>query len=482
MLSSRPDAAIGKILVVLVVIVLVVAATVASLAVNSFLRTVVTPSSKTETVTTATDYTVTQTTTETTYQYPTSGYSINRSLGLELELHLNATTIVDSLPNSTALNVSLSEYYILQQPTNVSTGGDSPLQTLGEVFPCAAVPFGIGVYSGYYTANNISNAKAFNLYGDILECGANPLKTPSHYLFESSNLSTPITSNIPIDGYCCSNIIYQEYHSASSEIPFPAGTYTLAAGDPWGNLVILHFTVVASAHPSNISMGQNLTHVISVVNNTAYTDCRNCGTNYIFEIEASYSGNENWTINPLNFLLMTNTHSVVYQAITVNNLNLPKLVTLGPNTHATENIAFVVPVGQSPLALEYNVSLESLYLSSSIPAVTAGIFVIPSSVAFVGTQTNETSQGLQATIQNLNFSGVFCSGQKEVFLLSIVNFRQNGNVTIDLISVTGSLEILSVTPATPVELGSKPITFAITITAPYVLGYLGQVNLTITFT
>jgi hypothetical protein len=34
-----------------------------------------------------------------------------------------------------------------------------------------------------------------------------------------------------------------DFNSKSTRIPFDPGIYTVVAGDEWGNLVILHFTV-----------------------------------------------------------------------------------------------------------------------------------------------------------------------------------------------------------------------------------------------
>ena len=51
---------------------------------------------------------------------------------------------------------------------------------------------------------------------------------------------------IPLSGYCCS-----EVESAGNctcmtfdSIPFETGIYTVAGGDEWGDLVLLHFSVL----------------------------------------------------------------------------------------------------------------------------------------------------------------------------------------------------------------------------------------------
>jgi hypothetical protein len=56
--------------------------------------------------------------------------------------------------------------------------------------------------------------------------------------YVQNNNSRQFKYTVTIQGYWPN-----AFNSKSTRIPFDPGIYTVVAGDEWGNLVILHFTV-----------------------------------------------------------------------------------------------------------------------------------------------------------------------------------------------------------------------------------------------
>ena len=213
-----------------------------------------------------------QATTTTITILPASSQSVNQTAGLRLQISINASTIVDnpSLNSSETILVSIAEYNVLPELNNVTAGNNWPIGNL-SVGGCGSIdPFGIAVFEGYYTSTNISKASSMNLF-EVLSCPVEP--SPEYYVFEpNSNSATIIsyplyisiapngttttnhqtysmqliTDNISLNGYCCRDVPVGGGAFTFGLIPFAAGTYTLAGGDGWGNLIIFHFTVSAS--------------------------------------------------------------------------------------------------------------------------------------------------------------------------------------------------------------------------------------------
>jgi len=159
--------------------------------------------------------------------------------GLELRLSVNAT---DLAPGG-RLQVSVSEFNTEASANNVSAANLWGLSGL-SVGECgtSTYPFGAAVLRGWYDLGNVSQAEPLRVY-PVVPC---PLfiRLVTGYLFEPSSDSatilpasgaapTPISANITVSG---------EY-SGSSLTPLAPGHYTVAAGDEWGTVALLHFSV-----------------------------------------------------------------------------------------------------------------------------------------------------------------------------------------------------------------------------------------------
>lgn len=177
--------------------------------------------------------------------------SVVSSHSLDLLLSVNSTVIS---PNE-GVGITIQEKNTLLEANNVLLAKDWPMQglTLG---PCGPVnlPMGIEVFQGYYTSANVSAARPLSLYDPnaVYSCPA-ILSGVASYAFQ------PLSDTAAIVGTCDPNPCFTE--SVSSEpsfdgywasnptqgstfTAFPPGAYTVAGGDEWGALAVVHFAVL----------------------------------------------------------------------------------------------------------------------------------------------------------------------------------------------------------------------------------------------
>jgi hypothetical protein len=187
-----------------------------------------------------------------------TGNSTNQTLGLEMFASLNAT----ALNQGQGVNVSISVLNLLSTMNNVSTRIEWGLPALPASFPCPRPMLSI-VARGYYDLANVSKADFLPTFppGYSLSCPAIWAYSPSNYTvdFLPRSVGTYNTSFYGNSNYSYPMSTFQAfggYYSTTEKVPegpngtlFPAlltfspGVYTVAAGDMWGQLVILHFTV-----------------------------------------------------------------------------------------------------------------------------------------------------------------------------------------------------------------------------------------------
>lgn len=182
----------------------------------------------------------------------------NNKLGLQLVLALNTT----KLESDQGLNITVEERNILQTETNVTAARSWALKN-PTLTNCGLLdsPFGIEVLSGYYTVSNLSLGQPLIIFDpETIYCPSAPLV--AYYRFEplSDNVSIvpvgilpnqtspyrfyppfPDFSSVTVDGFWPSTAIGIQYSTPPT--PFAPGEYTVAAGDEWGQLLLLYFTV-----------------------------------------------------------------------------------------------------------------------------------------------------------------------------------------------------------------------------------------------
>jgi len=203
---------------------------------------------------------------------------LNNSTGLELDLATN-TSLIFSNPSSD--NESGTILIVISLFNTLQTNNSLPAPQdwrLGDLSPgvCSAFnePFGIEVMKGYYTNSNVTSGQPLPLFAPSF---CHIYAPPAYFVFgpksDNANLisypqnfSSLITSStltlarithdnsplgdaeraIPLNGYCCRDLPGPQNCTCYTpgSIPFETGTYTVAGGDEWGDLVLLHFNVL----------------------------------------------------------------------------------------------------------------------------------------------------------------------------------------------------------------------------------------------
>lgn len=172
-------------------------------------------------------------------QYSASAPSVQ---GLELKLSINATAI---LPGQT-VQVNVSEFNSLETVNNVSSS--SHWLVRGALSSCPntnSQPFGIAVYQGHYTAQNISQGSQLQIF-PITACpqyirlvtGYSFQPLSNEAIIEPGSGYTPMAATIGVNGS-----YGPSYTGSSAANSFGQGVYTLVAADEWGALVFLYFQV-----------------------------------------------------------------------------------------------------------------------------------------------------------------------------------------------------------------------------------------------
>ncbi len=188
--------------------------------------------------------------------------SVQSPLGLELLLSVNSTQL--SPNNSISLNIT--EVNILSTANNVSFSNAWAIEGLEQM--CVFEPAtGFAVFSGYFALNNLSSAKPLDLWPIVPECPASFIfngttivgilqnvtsysflprsdvaNYSAYYIPESSNNSALLFGKFSMSMSTIRNIFTNNSSEPTLNSVAPA-VYTLAVGDEWGDLVLLHFSV-----------------------------------------------------------------------------------------------------------------------------------------------------------------------------------------------------------------------------------------------
>ena len=171
--------------------------------------------------------------------------SSNSTNGLSLSLSLDGTTY----PPGQSVSIIVDEKNLLSTTNNLSATDNLPSEFGSGFTNDPWFPLGLAVLRGNYTGSNYSTGTPLIIYnpGEVY-IGTTSI-APTAYSFSpfidvavlnggDYNSSIDIRSHIEINvnGYWPNN------ESASSN-NFEPGVYTVVAGDEWGTLVVVHFTV-----------------------------------------------------------------------------------------------------------------------------------------------------------------------------------------------------------------------------------------------
>jgi hypothetical protein len=183
----------------------------------------------------------------------TGGSSTNASEKLQLRLSVNAST---GGPNAAlTIRINADEYNTFAAANNVSVGSSWRLNglSLGEC-GTGTYPFGVALYPGVYTTGNVSEAVPLRIY-PVVACPA-LIRYVTGYLFQpTSDLavvlpSGPNATATPMSANVTATTEYTNGGGLSSSQPLGPGTYTVAAGDEWGSVVVLQVRIGAGGASS----------------------------------------------------------------------------------------------------------------------------------------------------------------------------------------------------------------------------------------
>ena len=168
--------------------------------------------------------------------------------GLSLSLSLDSTIYNPSQQISIVIDEknTLSKTNIV----SISNKWSYSYLTLGQ---CGTylLPFGVALLQGYYSSTNISTATPLMFYdysvqpcpivfGKITTYDFKPSSDIATIQYKSQPGTQPIKTNVAF------SLQLTGYWTGSPppiKKNFEPGDYTVVAGDEWGNLVIVHFTV-----------------------------------------------------------------------------------------------------------------------------------------------------------------------------------------------------------------------------------------------
>lgn len=263
-------------------------------------------------------------TTSTTIGTPSTGNATSSVLspnGLRLTLSMPDT----AFSQGTGVPIDISLFNTLTTANNLTPMNGGTEFKLG---PCTQLPLGVAIFEGNYAANNLSQGTPLGLfYPGIYSCPA--MFDVDYWLFAPQSDNITLVSlqptgtgnaTAPRDMWtqeADANLEYWGYWSGQAEFypslnasftSFPPGSYTVAASDAWGQLVILHFNIVPTTvlltctsiatNPSFVGY----TNASSSSGPLSLQDCyREIGSNNTYLLALSATGNSPVSLTYLDY-------------------------------------------------------------------------------------------------------------------------------------------------------------------------------------
>jgi YVTN family beta-propeller protein len=316
----------------------------------------------------------------------------NSTLGLELSLSINSTTIETGQP----INISLNLQNTFPRTNNVSAEWNWAFPSLRNfsysILPCPRWDT-FRIFNGYYSQSNVSSATPLYLWPTSEGYPPCPFWNFSNYLFQPSsnmmNVSNTFPSNYHVSFSTAESHSLSGYYLPGSNkfppaTPFPVGVYTIAAGDEWGQLMMLHFNVTQGSR-TNQTTSSSTCQAIGRVNSTISTGGNTIGgpiayDSHVNEIYATgtsfnYQGpgqsNSVYVINPstnssiATIAVGTEPTDIAYDP---SNYNL-YVTNFGSNSvsvisDSTNKLIGNISVGVGPIRITYNPYNQNLYVSN----------------------------------------------------------------------------------------------------------------------
>jgi len=181
-------------------------------------------------------------------------------------LKLSLSTDEQIMQSGKGLVISISVNNTLPIQEKIKDVDEWPLHDL-SLDPCIPRPFGIAIFDGYYTEQNMTDGKPLPIFNLDALCPV--INATQSYVFEPQSthatVSTCSDSNLP---YCSYTQDMEDKVTIGGTwyegnlIPFKPGVYTLVGGDEWGDVAIQYFTVTSS----NDTKGLNQLEKIALSN------------------------------------------------------------------------------------------------------------------------------------------------------------------------------------------------------------------------
>jgi hypothetical protein len=158
-------------------------------------------------------------------------------LQLRLSMNTNDTYVGDTI------QVNVSEFNTLSSTDNVTKSGDWQIQAALSSCPNTNVqPFGIALYRGYYTTQNVSQGTQLPIFP--------PTACPDYVRLITGYLFLPdsdLATVVPGSGLTAMTGIVEIVNGTAvgggQGMLLNPGLYTVVAADEWGALAFLHFQV-----------------------------------------------------------------------------------------------------------------------------------------------------------------------------------------------------------------------------------------------
>ena len=182
----------------------------------------------------ATTHTISVTTPSTTTWQSTNG--------LQLELSINTTSITPGEP----LQIAISEYNTHSTGNNIAAATNWEINglTIGACPNINELPFGVAIFQGNYNAQNISQGNPLELFGAVPCAQLIRLITGYDFLPNSNNAAIMPGGDVALPTAMATNETVNGTYTQGFQLnPFSPGIYTVVAGDEWGTLEFLYFTV-----------------------------------------------------------------------------------------------------------------------------------------------------------------------------------------------------------------------------------------------
>jgi hypothetical protein len=238
---------IGMAAAVLVVVVVVLAlSTIAILSLGFVASSSSTSTSTVYTTTTSSSTFSTSSTSSTAATGTETGNSTygESQYGLQLQLSINAVQV----PTGGTIQVNATELNTLNQENNVNKSSDYLVPVALSACPNTNVqPFGVAVYKGFYTAQNVSLGSQVPIFpAGPCPMYPNPMyeRLVTGYLFQPhSDLAAVLPSSGSMQMTASVDMVNGTAVGGGQQSPLDPGMYTVVAADEWGGVAILYVQI-----------------------------------------------------------------------------------------------------------------------------------------------------------------------------------------------------------------------------------------------